>query len=150
MTDPETIRAMRLCRCIRVGDMPHEPGCPLAVAKPSLADFLLARIAEDEAASNVTRWGKPYLRPGGVFHVTPSEDLRPRWLAECEAKRRVMEWTFGNAATIDWKWGCCHTSDEIRSGQCPCIDETDETLLPLRLLALPYADHPDYREEWKP
>lgn len=44
-----------------------------------------------------------------------------RVLAEIEAKRRIVEWF-------------TKPSD----------------LLILRCLALPYADHPDYRQEWKP
>lgn len=31
---------------------------------------------------------------------------------------------------------------------CDCPRDDDGELLPLE--ALPYADHPDYREEWRP
>lgn len=44
--------------------------------------------------------------------------------AECEAKRRIV--------------GSCVEESPMEGAHI------------LRLLALPYADHPDYREEWKP
>lgn len=45
-----------------------------------------------------------------------------RVLAECDAKRKIL-------AGVD--------------GRPPSLSV-------VRLLALPYADHPDYRQEWKP
>jgi hypothetical protein len=83
-----------------------------------------------------------------------------RWLAECEAKRRIVElhshseesscwemhrgvygpgWPEGSYAVEGEPWA--HPSLELLEGQ-PC-----ETL---KLLALPHADHPDYHEEWRP
>lgn len=58
---------------------------------------------------------------GGVIqHV---ETWNPdRVLAECEAKREILDVTRGT-----------YSSDLVR-----------------RLLALPYADRPGYREEWRP
>jgi hypothetical protein len=54
-----------------------------------------------------------------------------RVLAECEAKRRIVELVLDRP---------------IRDhGDCKC-----ESCWTLRLVALPYADHPDYRAEWKP
>ena len=54
-------------------------------------------------------------------------------LAECVAKRRIVEFA-------------SEFSGETRyeTGRRFALDET------LRLLALPYSDHPDDREEWKP
>ncbi|MFI9200191.1 DUF6221 family protein [Streptomyces sp. NPDC053048] len=49
-----------------------------------------------------------------------------RVLAEVEAKRRLIEDTWGGP------------------------DHEDMWLHHMRLLALPYVDHPDYREEWRP
>lgn len=61
--------------------------------------------------------------------ATDLGDMEPLWypdtiLAECEAKRRIIE-----------EWG-------------PFETYNGEELL--KVLALPYADHPDYRQEWKP
>jgi hypothetical protein len=113
----------------------------------TLADFLLARVAEDEAAAGdafyegqhwyaeeegVSRW------PGDdtVWDADRKRDAQHvvRWqparvLAECEAKRRIVE--------LDWR------GDD--SGPAQLLQEDV-----LRLLALSYADHPDYRQEWRP
>jgi Family of unknown function (DUF6221) len=57
-----------------------------------------------------------------------------RVLAEVEAKRRILGW---------------HSGD--RDGRCLCCQiETAGTCQTVRLLALPYADRPDFREEWRP
>lgn len=76
-----------------------------------LTEFLLARIAEDEDGPFFNAW-----------HVG-------RVLAECEAKRRIVDRTQGPVA---------HAGQDI------------ERRAVLSLLAAPYADHPDYRREWKP
>lgn len=62
---------------------------------PTLADFLLTRIAEDKKVATDDR----------------AKD-------ECEARKFMVD-----------------------KGTTPEV---------LRLLALPYVDHPDYREEWRP
>jgi hypothetical protein len=118
----------------------------------TLSEFLLARIAEDE----VSTWELiPYrcepdcCAPAGwVGHrclicrteefggmVQAISDIasdhderihrRSRVLAECEAKRRIV------AEAGSW----------FPRGNGQAV---------LRLLALSYANHPDYREEWKP
>ena len=86
-----------------------------------LAEFLLARIAEDEQYEQSP-------------HADHNEHTYLRAMAEREAKRRIVELhhTAGRS-------GLC---DECHSKVWPCPT--------LRLLALPYADHPDYREEWRP
>ena len=131
-----------------------------------LVDFLLARITEDERAAQgatdgpwrwypgraglpaflestgatATHWveGQSFEAPTVVLGTNQGVMLRVRgrdaehiaaWnparvIAECRAKRRVVEAREGvDAATHD---------------------------LVLRTLALPYADHPEYREEWRP
>ena len=102
-----------------------------------LTTFILQRIAEDEAvAREATRL--PYEGLSWSDHVLSSErDTTPamdafverhdpaRVLAECAAKRRIVEGMqpFGPIDDIN--------AEEI-----------------FALLALPYADHPDYRQEW--
>lgn len=71
-----------------------------------------------------------------------------RVLREIEAKRGVIRRIFQYEATVDSEWGCGHGPDAIRAGLCPETDPDDIEVL--RLLALPYAGHPGYREAWRP
>jgi hypothetical protein len=68
-----------------------------------------------------------------------------RVLCEVDAKRRITEchesWVAGNGDTICGRCGREHI-DGRPGGHFPCQT--------LRLLALPYADHPDYRADWAP
>jgi hypothetical protein len=134
----------------------------------TLVEFLLARIAEDEASARAAlpgpwewerptgKWNGPegYIRskPDGFLVVsnigaeynhqldidaTEAEHI-VRWdparvLAECEAKRRIVE-------------GFAYVTHYESDDDSAVLNAAHY----LRLLALPYADHPDYREEWKP
>jgi hypothetical protein len=89
-----------------------------------LTDFLLARIAEDEAVALRARDNAGSFGVGGhMVAWTPG-----RVLAECEAKRRIIE----RVSEVKWT-GSYAVRDVV-----------------LEILALPYADHPDYRPEWRP
>ena len=126
----------------------------------TLTDFLLARIAEDEAAAR--RCAEAFPPPWDVsdrghsatvkadepnfWTVTelPQSPSLDGWLgdyldhiawhdparvlAECEAKRRIVE-VARYAPDGPGGWGFRRI---------------------LINLALPYADHPDYRDEWRP
>jgi hypothetical protein len=98
--------------------------------RPTLTEFLLARIAEDEEC-----W-REWL----------SEDSPGPWeqlLAECEAKRRIVERAASEIAKADAK-----DSEQIeRSFDAGSAFFAHNTLLDL---ATPYADHPDYDEAWRP
>jgi hypothetical protein len=102
----------------------------------SLPDFLLARIAEDEAAE-LARVGN---LPIGI--VIPP-DSHNRVLAECEAKRRIMQ------------IHACRSMSVARPICDTCWNDTwmgyaDYPCGTLHALAAVYANHPDYRDEWKP
>jgi len=114
----------------------------------TLTEFLLARISEDEAAALAAgssgddqhwwvdgpakvsgKWwiystGEKFAHEHTARHIARHDPARV--LAECEAKRRIVE-LFPSPAPVD-SW-----------------DEAGERVL--EMLALPYADHPDYREE---
>jgi hypothetical protein len=91
----------------------------------ALADFLLARIAEDEAE----------IAAGLDFAVLDSSGWmghaatwgRERALAECSAKRRIV------------------AEADVGHGGYP-----DGVYFALQCIALPYATHPHYRAEWRP
>lgn len=111
-----------------------------------LAEFLLARIAEGEAKARTEGPTQPHeqscgwrLQEGPGF----SDDgctcgLPDRVLAECEAKRRIVEEHCGGT----WP----HPSD-------PCdAHNADFETVPcdtLRYLALPYTEHEDFCSEWQ-
>ncbi|MEV8029235.1 DUF6221 family protein [Cellulosimicrobium funkei] len=116
----------------------------------TLTEFLLARIAEDERL--VTEY--PGLTPDfppkwalGLYYedeiamtLTVSAD---RVLAECEAKRRIVEEAAAHQAA---------EADAIASPVASASWYARSATLGyiLRLLALPYSDHPDYDETWRP
>lgn len=82
------------------------------------------------------------------FH-DPAPDKR--LLAEVDAKRRLIKQQFKYASTIDHEWGCGHDAEEIEAGECEWLNpHTGHELPILRLLAVPHADHPNYREDWRP
>ncbi len=91
----------------------------------TLEEFLLDRIAEDEAEIALGPDFATLDTSGWMGHA--AEWGRERALAECEAKRRIVDESgSGRGSWPDAIWRC------------------------LQFLALPYADHPDYREEWRP
>ncbi|MEU7010383.1 DUF6221 family protein [Streptomyces sp. NPDC046332] len=143
-----------------------------------LIAFLRARLDEDEQEAKARRGIFPspgvqddgyvwlHIRPGGNAVITryprPVEgyddmaklrnwaDTENGWtqrrvLAEVDAKRRIID-----LHALEYRERperVIGESDEPFCAEClgegfPC-----ETL---RLFALPYADHPDYRDEWRP
>lgn len=109
----------------------------------TLTDFLLARLAEDEAAANTAHREsmRGHAGPGfarsrvawaaqaeGVRGYDLIERMTPaRVLAEVEAKRRIVN-------RFAWAHDIGGTEE-----QATMID-----------LASAYADHPDYNESWRP
>ncbi|MEO3860902.1 DUF6221 family protein [Acrocarpospora sp. B8E8] len=133
-----------------------------------LIAFLRARLDEDEQAARGATWHEdagtwraeptPYetrgksqrwyiedsMDDGVVSHVDPqaSDDEGvarhiarhhpARVLRDLEAKRRLLAWL---QRTQDW----------AASNNLWTYDETE----PLKILAAPYVDHPEFREEWR-
>lgn len=121
-----------------------------------LIEFLRARIAEDEAVARGAfgddlgggwraRDDSGYLddldgaqitdglQPDEAQHIAHWDPARV--LAECEAKKRLLE---------QFRL----RGDSVRATVRPTTGGVWDDLL--RLLALPYAEHEDYREEWRP
>ena len=129
-----------------------------------LTEFLLARIAEDEEDARKAMPG-PWTSDGGVYAGHPTNEVVDyayegnadhiaRWdparvLAECEAKRRIVEEHKGS-------WSCSVCLDYMDSDEGPGGDSCETVVMKdwpcptLRLLSLPYADHPAWREGWRP
>jgi hypothetical protein len=113
----------------------------------TLADFLLARIEEDEKrtrAAGAVAGGDLMLAalPDALF-----EGLRlafpARVLAECEAKRQIIT-RYEYACQQADGHKAWETSDDGWEKIAGALE------LCCQSLAAVYADHPDYREEWRP
>jgi hypothetical protein len=107
-----------------------------------LADFLLARIDEENALAYAADQDAQTLGPitddlsaePGDHRVLHMFCWSPaRVLADCEAKRRIVEDYLAQLNSHRSGWDARTPRD-----------------LPLRALALPYSDHADYRDEWRP
>lgn len=87
-------------------------------------EFLLARIAEDEDKARAP------LSDNWWQSIHPD-----RVLAECDSKRRIVS-------------RCEPLDPSLFAGDVTGWNR--ERSMMLWLLSLPYADHPDYREDWRP
>lgn len=95
----------------------------------TLTEFLLARIAEDEAVARSASEAEITT----VSHEHIARWNPPRVLAECEAKRRIIQIA---------EQGCeCQAS-------ATAVGNPFWDIATLHALAMPYADHPDYQQEW--
>jgi hypothetical protein len=113
-----------------------------------LVEFLLARIAEDSSVAFFAQQDSQLIGPiTDVLADRPADDHRVtqvhRWsqervLAECESKRRIVDEAGRDRYPDDSDWDQGHVQGEDGAWQEA-----------LQLLALPYADHPDYQPEWK-
>lgn len=116
-----------------------------------LVPWLIVQIAEDERA--LRSWD------GSCFHIEACDDgweafsdryPADRMLAECDAKRRIVE--IHESEDVD---GRLTDGEDITVPCCVvCRDSNgmreEEPCPTLRLLALPYSGRPGYRPEWRP
>jgi hypothetical protein len=101
----------------------------------TITEFLEARIAEDETEANVMLGS--YARGGEV-----SKRRWIRMLAECEAKRGIIERAIEIHDMVEGEWGGGHeVSKEGWQDDNPGTDV-------VRVMAAVYKDHPDYQQEW--
>jgi hypothetical protein len=123
-----------------------------AVVTSELVAFLKTRLDNDEKAARAAaavRWQDeddwqdvdPWmaLPPAIAIHALRHDAARV--LADVEAKRRII--ALNDEATTD-----AQSSDYLVAGPARLLGRAFEPVL--RLLALPYAAHPDYRPEWAP
>lgn len=138
-------------------------------ASEALADFLRARLDEEEAAALAASDG-PWTawragRVGGLGHLEHAV-MRPGQKAGSRAPIAAASWVDAEHVArhdparalreIEAKRGLLSLRDRLSYGA-----EVDTSALMLRggayvlevavqWAALAYADHPDYREEWRP
>ena len=116
-----------------------------------LAEFLLARIAEDETDAR-SAVGSDGTTTQHVARWNPA-----RVLAECGAKRRIIaaHQTYGevyDAADMTYPHaaGSCVTCGFGDTWEAVEYGSGDDYPCPtLRFLAAPYSDHPDFDEAWR-
>lgn len=85
-----------------------------------LAEFILARLAEDEQIlSALPSWALAGIESAAGYEI---REYIERGLKDIAAKRRIL------------------AKHAIEHSDCAT----------LKLLALPYASHSDYREKWRP
>lgn len=134
-----------------------------------LASWLLAQITEDERNVTVAAWVSPLnsmVLPVTEYGRESVGFERSRFVAECEAKRRVVElhhsvpYTNAEFGIVDAQvcWVCHSRMDSPVDDDGEDLDDDWQYPLvqdrapckTLRLLALPYADRPGYLQEWQP
>lgn len=108
----------------------------MTTSTQSLAGWLLEQIAEDEAVARAAFSGVGVER----LMSTPQRAHVARWnparvLAECESKRALIK-----RHSEEHECPVGETAGGWWDDEWPCDV--------LRLLALPYADHDGYRDEW--
>lgn len=131
----------------------------------TLTEFLLARIAEDEALARrcagmraadpevgADTYGLVITDSGGSGETIIAADPA-RVLAECEAKRRIVEAFEEERVRRDiynraYDEGQLTTDDDLRSrlasnAKCRGLE------IAMEAHAAVCADHPDFREEWR-
>ena len=118
----------------------------------TLSEFLLARIAEDEASARSTKAlfdALPFAERAAGQFTSGAGFQRPnglgtdaRVLAECESKRGAIEAAWSDHERIEGEWGFCRSREQMEA--------RDDVPGVIAYLALPYDSHPDYREEWRP
>jgi hypothetical protein len=111
-----------------------------------LVQWLTAQLDEDQQAAEeaLKRTTTTRRRIGGQWvedTVQPPEWRRSAWsparvLREIDAKRRIL----AEHALNGWVCTTCDNGEVEQVFPCPT----------LRILALPYADRPDFQEAWRP
>lgn len=125
--------------------------------EPNLDEFLLARIAEDKRiavdaaqASGREDWQVDDLRAALPQHLVAEHAARfdpARILAECSAKRATVLACRALGPDLHFLGSRPHGMPDFPIAP---HDQHQLAALTLALLAKPYADHHDYRPEWRP
>jgi hypothetical protein len=124
-----------------MGDMCNEPECPYGelMEKPGPGETHDGvKLMEVHGYDVKQAWQ-------GAAHIAMHDPAAV--LRDVEAKRRLLEEVFQYEAKIDGEWSCCHSAGNIAAGLCPNTPVDEITAL--RILAQPFADRDDFREEWK-
>ena len=121
--------------------------------QPNLDEFLLARLAEDKriAMDAAAAGGKdpaaavPAVEPSVAAHLARHDPARV--LLECSAKRGTVLACRDSRPDMSFLGV---RPDGMADFPLPPRNVHQLAALVLALLALPYADHHEYRPEWRP
>lgn len=116
----------------------------------TLTEFLLQRIADDEAAARhvADLCQDSHFASIVRDHAELAAGDCPSWisdydparvLAECEAKRRIVEF-----------YGDREVSVALSNEASAEVYAAESIERAMQFLAAVYADHPDFRDEWRP
>lgn len=143
---------------------------PCGLRTTDIHAFLLDMLSMDESAAlgakatTDGRWNDASPIPNDIALYSASGKLTvgqhrhiarqdpARVLAEAEAKRRIIDSLFAEPHTVLTPGGSTEIyCDADNDADQPCDCGRDERLdRYLRLLVLPYRDHPDYQPAWAP
>lgn len=127
--------------------------------------WLRAQLDDDERVVAAMEREAKRVKTAPIFQGHPPNWLAgvdifvspARWQAEVDAKRQMLDlhepephrggWPIADLTRCGYCARLCHSSSGIS------CDVPTDALYPcdtVRLLALPFADRPGYREEWRP
>jgi len=130
------------------------PQSARVIARPSLTEFLLARIAEREAKARAllrdleAQIEEEDFGPDERGPFTPARMLSAQLWAHYDGQTRRRSFARGQQIATLADPGRVLAECEAKRSIVELISSPGPQAL--RLLALPYADHPDYLPEWKP
>ena len=116
----------------------------------SITEFILARVAEDEYAANLTyeTCFVGTIEGRGSRYDLAVRMAPARVLAECEAKRTILR---EHAATGEDAWKSTYVCEACLTDRDGYSDDWGPDQWPcrtVRSLAAIWAGHDDYRKEW--
>jgi hypothetical protein len=109
----------------------------------TITDFIAARLDAKAWSAQAAKDGaqkRTHYRASMIEHCD-------RELREVAAMRAIVDEVFRYEAKIDSEWGCNHSADQIRRGEC---SDRPGDIPALRLIAAIDRDHPDFDPAWAP
>lgn len=132
----------------------------------TLPEFIRARVAEDEAwANEALALASIYRQDSLSWHWVAAHDDGSRWmttthdparvLAQCAAYRSIVELHHPDRHLENWYWlerkcaECGHIWHKWVPDKKPTDIGPEQGCPTMRALATIWADHPDFRPEWR-
>jgi hypothetical protein len=123
---------------------------------PTIRNFIAARIAEEEELAHQAIDGRPAGYPWGLRDGADRDHIA-RWnpwrvLSGCVARRLILAVHRDVGPGVDRLAGPDH---EVKAHVCSTCGQQEKYAVEwpcftLRVLAVEWADHPDYRCAWRP